>query len=1104
MDSATGRSAPQATRVSRERVVVPPPRHLDVTDEELTAYFKGVVGDSLAPAVPLVHQLIDGICTSDFSALRRRLQGDYDYFGAAADARSDVAVKSAEDLDDQELSFLSEFTQLMEASQFRMLTAAEWEAAQAEDFLFTLPCDVKWEAMDTQMLRRYWSAFPAGRGAVPAEAAERIMIFQRGAEVATMQGSYFLLKINLLISMWLLQPLYALLVWVMTKLKIRDRFLPDAPKGLAATADEDPVAKAAAEAAAQAKQHPYSTSIERRTFARVFPDGMSVVTQIHKKVKLQEACFKDVVVLYRAAVPDAPAPANEVDIIQEANPKFMQRNIVLKQFRGIPLADLEMVMPEKKIFVPPKVFVEMAVTLIGGLIAAFSTLKAGHKLGLDWGAAKTAITLFAGRAGQVYTSAMAQKMTIEHAMGKMLYNRTVGSGTVVLNGLVDSVCRQRVREIFVCYCVLLDSKAPLTAVELDQKCEGFLARQFGCKIDFCCEEALPAIMKWGLAAEGADGKLTAAPLPAALQKLDSVFDSLYDFKGSTKSILEGASAAASSAVGGAAAAGGAALGTVLSVARRPGPVTAASTSPAGGDKSGKGSSVFRRIRRALSMPGSVAQAAGAALGAALLGSDGGGGGDLVSAAAVYGGPARVLLQQNVTAATPIMDISVGGVLDEQMTELWILQCAFLVFFMQCGFALLEAGTVRLKNTKNILLKNVIDACVGTIAWWAVGYAFAFGACEENGFIGYHNFFTSDVPANPGLFWATWLFGWAFASTSSTIVSGAMAERTKFRAYLLYTMCISAFIYPCVAHWVWSSSGWLSAKRVTNCASGEFEPLISGTMGLLDFAGSGVVHMVGGGAALVGAVMLGPRLGRFSQDGHLVEFANSSPANMALGVFILWLGWYGFNAGSTQCFYGCMPIAAQVAVNTTLATGAGGLTCLFLAVFNGNPGDIGPLLNGILAGAVSITASCAMVQSYCAVIIGGIGALIYMSAARLLVRLRIDDPVDAAPVHFCCGAWGLLATGLFATKTSTEAAYGYAADWGVIYGGSGKQLGMQVLGIVVIGGWSCTLSALLFGLLKKLNWLRVPKDDELQGLDYAQGIGSGIRGGCFPCLPCCQS
>lgn len=520
----------QATIVTRERVIAPPERHISVSDEDLVAYFTDVFGASLAPAVPVVHQLIEGICTSDFSGLRRRLQTDYEYFGAAAEARSDVALKPAKELDQQELRFLSDFTQLMEASQFRMLSKGEWEAAQAEDFLFTLPCDVKWDAMDTGMLRQYWSAFPAGRDSAPDETADRILVFQRGVEVATMQGSYFQLKVNLLISMWILQPLYRLFVALMHALKIK-HFLPDAPKGLAATAELDPAALAAQEAAQGQKRHSASTSIERRTFARVFPDGTSVAKQLFKKVRLQEACFKDVVVLYRAAVPDKPAPASEVDIINEANPQFMQRNIEIKQFRGIPMADLEMVMPEKKVFVPPQVFVQMAVALIGGLVGLVTALRRGEDDKMpDMRAAYTGISLLAGRAAQVYTSAQAQKVLIEHTMGKLLYERTVGSGSTVLNSLVDSVCRQRMREIFVCYCVLLTSKQPLSAEELDEGCEGLLSRRFGCKIDFGCEEALPALLKWELASEGSGGLLSAVPLPEALQKLDAVFDSIYDFK----------------------------------------------------------------------------------------------------------------------------------------------------------------------------------------------------------------------------------------------------------------------------------------------------------------------------------------------------------------------------------------------------------------------------------------------------------------------------------------------------------------------------------------------------------------------------------------------
>lgn len=447
-----------------------------------------------------------------------------------------------------------------------------------------------------------------------------------------------------------------------------------------------------------------------------------------------------------------------------------------------------------------------------------------------------------------------------------------------------------------------------------------------------------------------------------------------------------------------------------------------------------------------------------------------------------------------------MDIARGGELELDLSMLWILVSANMVFFMQCGFALLEAGTIRLKNTKNILLKNAMDACASALVWWAFGNAFAYGSCGQGPFIGHNNFFSSNASLTnaPG-YWALWFFGWAFSATASTIVSGAVAERCRFRAYLLYTVVVSGFIYPVVVHWVWSQDGWLSARRRDCGYTGQPTPLFSGTNGLMDFAGSGVVHMVGGAAALVAATMLGPRLGRFTPEGDVVDFTNANPAHMALGTFILWLGWYGFNSGSTGCVYGCMNVAAIISANTTLAIGAGGLVCLLASVLLGHAADIGCLLNGILAGAVSITASCAMVHSYGAVAIGAIGALVYLGSRSLLLRLKVDDPLDASPVHFFCGAWGVVATGLFATESGVKAAYGYADGWGAFYGGGGKQLGVQLLGMVVIAAWGAAVSLVVFSFLKWMNWLRVGKEDERSGLDIAQSIGAGAIGLNFACF-----
>lgn len=426
---------------------------------------------------------------------------------------------------------------------------------------------------------------------------------------------------------------------------------------------------------------------------------------------------------------------------------------------------------------------------------------------------------------------------------------------------------------------------------------------------------------------------------------------------------------------------------------------------------------------------------------------------------------------------------------EDLNSFWILVCAFLVFFMQAGFTLLESGAVRAKNTKNILLKNVIDACIAAVAWWSVGYAFAFGSgCRGNAFIGSSQFFSSGVSTDESnSYFSSWVFNYAFSATASTIVSGAVSERTQFRSYVLYTLALTAFVYPIVAHWVWSPSGWLSSGSL-RC---NIKPLFSSTNGLLDFAGSGVVHMVGGGAALIGAKVVGPRIGRFA-GGHVVHFEHSNMTQVVLGTLILWFGWYGFNSGSTGCVVGpgCMVLAGRAAMNTTLSIAAGGLTCLAATILIGAPGDVMPLLNGILAGAVSITAPCALVEPYAAGVIGFVGAIIYMGSARLLLHLRIDDPLDASPVHFFCGAWGVFSSGLFARKDYVESAYGFVYGYGVFYGGPGKQLGIQVLGIVAIAAWTACLSGVVFISLKKFGWLRVHKESELQGLDLSESIGNG--------------
>lgn len=429
-------------------------------------------------------------------------------------------------------------------------------------------------------------------------------------------------------------------------------------------------------------------------------------------------------------------------------------------------------------------------------------------------------------------------------------------------------------------------------------------------------------------------------------------------------------------------------------------------------------------------------------------------------------------------------------LKQDLDTSFTLNSAYLVFFMQCGFALLECGSVRGRNTKNILLKNVMDLSVGVLCWWGVGYAFAYGTCGDNVFIGHANFFTSQAEYQTGAFWAHWLFTMMFCLTSNALVHGAVSERMQFGAYLVYTFLLTSFVYPVVVHWTWSLSGWLSPYRII-CASGTPDPFFSSTNGLMDFAGSGSVHIVGGVTAFWGALVLGPRLGRFTKEGYVIEMAANSPAFQVLGTFALWFGWYGFNPGSTGCFYGCMLVASKVAVNTTLAAATGGLAVLFASLFLGRPGDIGPMLNGILAALVAITSPCAYCMPYAAVFIGMVAGFCYLVAAWILRRLRVDDVLETSAVHLGGGIWGVISVGFFATETSTRQVYGFANDWGVLYGGNGKQLGIQVLGVVVIMGWVTAIMLPMWLTLKYFGLLRVEPEQEKKGLDIAQSLGTGV-------------
>jgi Amt family ammonium transporter len=385
---------------------------------------------------------------------------------------------------------------------------------------------------------------------------------------------------------------------------------------------------------------------------------------------------------------------------------------------------------------------------------------------------------------------------------------------------------------------------------------------------------------------------------------------------------------------------------------------------------------------------------------------------------------------------------------------WTLVAAFLVFLMQAGFAMVETGFTRAKNAINIMMKNLMDFSVGSLAFWAIGFGIMFGV--SNGWYGTTGFFLSDfaIDKDPWLF-AFWMFQVVFAATAATIVSGAMAERTKFVGYLCYSAVVCAIIYPVFGSWAWGSlykgSGWLEG------------------MGFIDFAGSSVVHSVGGWAALAGAIVLGPRIGRYGANGKPKAIPGHSMTLAALGIFLLWFGWFGFNAGSTTA---AITDIARIAVNTNLSAATGAVFAMFTAWIVLKKPEIGMSLNGALAGLVGITAPCANVSPTSAVIIGAISGILVVFSVIFFDRIRVDDPVGAISVHGVCGAWGTLAAAIFNETGFTM-----------------KQLGVQVTGIVACFLWTFIVALILFYLIKVTVGLRVSKEEELEGLDYGEHGGN---------------
>lgn len=397
---------------------------------------------------------------------------------------------------------------------------------------------------------------------------------------------------------------------------------------------------------------------------------------------------------------------------------------------------------------------------------------------------------------------------------------------------------------------------------------------------------------------------------------------------------------------------------------------------------------------------------------------------------------------------------------------WILVAAFLVFFMQAGFAMLEAGFCRAKNAVNLMMKNIMDFSMGSLAFMAVGFALMFGV-DKWGLLGTTGWFLHGADYDVGKY-LLYVFEVVFAATAATIVSGAVAERLKFKGYLIYSLFVSALIYPIYGHWVWGD-GWLSKLPFG--------------LGHLDFAGSGVVHIIGGMVGLAGAMVLGPRFGKYTKDGTPRAIPGHSLTLAALGLFILWFGWFGFNSGSTLSAHELR--ISVVAVNTNLAAAAGALFALTAIYIKTKKYDIGMTINGGIAGLVAITAPCAWVEAWAAVVIGAVAGILVVTSCLFLEKKGIDDPVGAVSVHGINGIWGLLSLGLFADGT-----YGnYTTDapfvTGLFYGGGFGQLVSQAIGVLVAVGWAFGLGFVLFKTMDLVFGIRVSPEEELQGLDVPE-------------------
>ncbi|XP_027089997.1 ammonium transporter 1 member 3 [Coffea arabica] len=440
-----------------------------------------------------------------------------------------------------------------------------------------------------------------------------------------------------------------------------------------------------------------------------------------------------------------------------------------------------------------------------------------------------------------------------------------------------------------------------------------------------------------------------------------------------------------------------------------------------------------------------------------------------------------------------MEVSWEESVTYSINTIYLLFSSYLVFVMQLGFAMLCAGSVRAKNAMNIMLTNVVDAVVGSISYYLFGFAFAFGdGSNSNPFIGTEFFALKGIPSG-SYSYSFFLYQWAFAIAVAGITSGSIAERTQFSAYLIFSFFLTGFVYPIVARWIWSSSGWLSPS-----SSGS---LLFGS-GAIDFAGSGVVHLVGGVAGLWGSLIEGPRVGRFDAFGKPVAMRGHNSTLVVLGTFLLWFGWFGFNPGSFDKILVAYPNTSdqgnwtgvsRTAVTTTLAGSTAGIVTLFGRRILVGHWDALDVCNGVLGGFVAITSGCSVVEPWAAIVCGFVAAWVLIGLNILCLKLGFDDPLEATQLHGGCGAWGLIFTGLFAKEEFIIQAYNsgdssVSRPYGLLLGGGWGLVGAQVIELLVIFGWVSITMGPMFYTLHKLKILRISVEEEVAGLDISSHGG----------------